>query len=335
MSEQRLLDALGQVDDQFITEAAPGQREIKPAHWKKWLSRAACLAVVIGIAWFAWSRGMPIPGLPRRFQSISYDSQSLCEKLEEHISDDTKVINTVDKVFPAKIPMYKITKHTISQQDYQQMVNQLNIPSNPEDLELYGNHLFYNLANHTDSSRGFFEMTDEELEILAWDVFNKIPFLEGEYEYGGITGGMRLYDSEGWHVTRARVTFYQVLNGVRISGEDDCSFWFDGSGLVQISIALFDYEETGTLRLVPLESASKRITKPDSFSFGFEDGIAKTLEVEKVTLHWVNQYSKGCTILQPIYNFTGTATLGDGRQTDFSSKVIAVPSVYTYKKWFD
>lgn len=47
MSEQRLLDALGQVDDQFITEAAPGQREIKPAHWKKWVILAACLCILI------------------------------------------------------------------------------------------------------------------------------------------------------------------------------------------------------------------------------------------------------------------------------------------------
>lgn len=49
MSEQRLLEVLSQVDDRFITEAAPGQREIKPAHWKKWVSLAASVCIVLTV----------------------------------------------------------------------------------------------------------------------------------------------------------------------------------------------------------------------------------------------------------------------------------------------
>ena len=63
-------------------------------------------------------------------------------------------------------------------------------------------------------------MTEEELEALAWEEFNKIPFLEGEYEYYGIRGEDTISDSEGKHTTRVLVSFYPVLDGARVIGDN-------------------------------------------------------------------------------------------------------------------
>jgi hypothetical protein len=275
-------------------------------------------------------------GCNSKYKRISFDSRVLDEKIAAHIKASTCVIHTLDNDFPHQLPIYQVTERAILEKELDQMLQNLSLPSRHSwaTFEVANNKIFCNLAQYTDCSRGYFDMTDEELEELAWNTFSKIPFLDGEYKYAGITGKTKLSDSGGDHITRVRVTFYRVLDGIRINGEDDCSFWFDGSGLVQISINLFNYEAIGSMKLIPLESALERVKKPDAFSIG--DGIktvgkAETLKVEKAALFWVNQYHDGCTILQPLFNFVGAAILEDGKQTDFSSKVIAIPELYTYE----
>ena len=44
--EKRILNVLGQVDEKYIDEAAPGKKANKKPAWKKWTSIAACLALV-------------------------------------------------------------------------------------------------------------------------------------------------------------------------------------------------------------------------------------------------------------------------------------------------
>lgn len=44
--EKRILNVLGQVDEKYIDEAAPGKRTNKKPAWIKWTSIAACLALV-------------------------------------------------------------------------------------------------------------------------------------------------------------------------------------------------------------------------------------------------------------------------------------------------
>lgn len=44
--EKRILNVLGQVDEKFIAEAAPGKRANKKPAWIKWTSIAACLTLV-------------------------------------------------------------------------------------------------------------------------------------------------------------------------------------------------------------------------------------------------------------------------------------------------
>ncbi len=51
MKENRILKALGQVDNQYIKEAEPMEKNYKRMNWKKWIPIAACFALVavIGI----------------------------------------------------------------------------------------------------------------------------------------------------------------------------------------------------------------------------------------------------------------------------------------------
>ena len=85
--------------------------------------------------------------------------------------------------------------------------------------------------------------------------------------------------------------------------------------------------------MLSLEDAFDRVKDPDAFSLKSEgtgfSGEADLLTVERVKLLFVNQYSEGCTILQPVFNLMGTAENETGK-AEFSSKVIAIPDKYTY-----
>ncbi len=273
-----------------------------------------------------------------KYQRIRLNKDAMGTNLANHISADTVVNNTVEATFPNRLPIYKISKHNVSIQEFQQMLQQLGFsddPSYPYDVfKREGNKVYCNLADFTDFSRGYFDdldMTEAELEKLAWDTFHKIPFLEGNYEYGGIRGKDTLSDSKGEHIARVCVSFYRLIDNIRVIGNERCNLWFDGSGLVAIDITLFDYSKTGTMDMVTLEDATAKIKTPDAFSIDVNNGVANTLQVDRIKLLLVNQYSDGCTILQPVYNFIGTATMEDGTQAEFSSKIIAIPESYTYE----
>lgn len=45
--ESRILDILGQVDEKYVGEAAPGKKANKKSSWMKWGALAACLCLVI------------------------------------------------------------------------------------------------------------------------------------------------------------------------------------------------------------------------------------------------------------------------------------------------
>lgn len=277
-----------------------------------------------------------ISGCSIKYQRINFSSDTLDEDLKKHVNENTAVVNNVREVFPTKIPIYEISERKITQQDYEEMLKKLNISHNPRHFELEGNRLFYNLAGFVDSSRGYFDMSDEEAERLAWEIFKKIPFIEGEYECLGIKRVMKIQVSDGEHITRAGVSFRKLLDNVRVVGEEDCVLYFDGTGLVAIDITLFDYTEIGTMDMVSLKDAAAKIKTPDDFSIETENttqvmGVAETLQVDRIKLLLVNQYSQGCTILQPVYNFIGTATDANGVKAEFSSKIIAIPESYTYE----
>lgn len=271
-----------------------------------------------------------------KYKRISFSGETFAEEMK-YVDDNTVVVNKAEETFPTQLPMYKITKHKISELEFQQMEEQLGITRwYWNDFDGYS---IYNLVGpYADPERGYFytlQMTDDELEKLAWETFHKIPFLEGEYTYLGITSDLTEYSAqEGEYVTNVTVSFRRVLDGIRVLGNDICDFSFDASGLQEITIALFDYTKIGTIDMVTLEEAEANIKTPDAFIMETASDIkkpAQKLEVDRVKLLFINQYSKGCTILQPIYNFVGTASLEDGTQTEFSSRIIAIPESYTYE----
>lgn len=270
-----------------------------------------------------------------QYLRIDVGSETLDEDLERHIDTNTLVTITAESNLPKHLPVYEITKHNVTEQEFHQLKEQLVVPesaSSSHGLKLDGNRVYGQFANH---GTGTVTMTDEELEAQARKTLSQIPFLEGEYVYYGICGSETLEDSEGVHTTRVRVAFCRVLDGMRIIANDRCDMWFNDSGLVGITIDLFDYEQIGTMDVVLPEDAEAKIKTPDAFTLESESGNASTVEtlnVDTITSLWVNQQSRGCTILQPLYIYSGTAALEDGTEAKFSSEIIAIPETYTYEE---
>jgi hypothetical protein len=274
---------------------------------------------------------------PTKYKRISYESEALGER-KNYLTEETIVVNQATNTFETQIPIYEISPRGIPEKEYEQMLDNLGLKDQRYfEYEMSGSYLFINLVSRVDHDRGFFEMTEEAGEKLAWELFNKIPFMEGEYECAGMRDKYILSDNEGSHITRAGFVFCRVLNGIRVVGDETCTLFLDGSGLVAISIKLFDYENIGTMDMVTLADASTRLKTPDAFDIGTASSqpvkkTVKTLQAEQVSLRLVNQYSGGCDILQPVYYFTGTATYEDGYETSFSSKIIAIPESMTYEE---
>lgn len=271
-----------------------------------------------------------------KYKRINLSSDTLGEELAQHVNEDTIVINTADEKFPEQFPVYEISERKISEEEFQTMLKQLEIGEMASKyIELDGNTI--NGTIRDDSHSGEFCLPDEKLEKLAWETFNKLPFMEGIYQYDGITRTYTLSSNEiGTITTSVGVSFRRVIDGIKIVGSEQCDLYFDNTGLTEIFIKRYNYEKIGTMDMVTLESASSRIKNPDSFiiytkSSEPELGMLDTLRVETRELLFYNQYYRGCTILQPVYNFIGIATDADGRQEKFKSKIIAIPNSYTYE----
>ncbi len=275
---------------------------------------------------------LSLTGCSTQYKRISFADEALGDT---YVNENTKIIYTANDSFSEEIPVYKISKRNISNKEFKQMLKQLGLTENESSFELDGNRVSGTLASYTDTSRGYFDMSDEELEELSWDTFNNLPFIEGTYEYLGIKSTDTISSSTETHITRVGVSFRRLIDGVRIIGNELCNLYFDGSGLVEINIELYDYDKIDTIDMISLESASERIKTPDSLSINSEASkqdiaMLETMQVEKVNLLYVNQYRDDCEVLQPIYNFTGVATDVNGRQAKFNSIVIAIPEKYTY-----
>ena len=276
-----------------------------------------------------------LSGCAKKYQRISFDGEELGAEVELYVDEQTKVTNLTKDQFPKELPIYEITPRDISQEDFEKMLQNLQIEDQRSRFDLDGNTVSGDVMSITDYSAGDFSMTDEDLEVLAKETFAKLPFTQGEYEYKGITGKTTISgDAVGKIVTRVYVRFSRVLDGVRVAGNDRCELGFDNNGFVDMYVRVYDYKKTGTMDLVSYESAVQRIKNPDSLSV---DGSAtdqklQALCAEQVELYFINQNSRGCTILQPIYNFKGTATSAGGKEGEFQSKIIAIPESYTYEK---
>ena len=271
----------------------------------------------------------------QKYKRISFESEALGETVR-YVGEDTIVVNEAKENIDAQIPIYEIKKRSISDQECKQMMETLEIPEDPSIFTHDDNMIHIRLATYTDFSRGFFDMTEAEAEKQAWEIFKKIPFIEGEYECIGIRETMTLSDKDGTHITIAGVTFCRVLDGMRVTGNRSCTIYFDGTGFAGVFIRLFEYEKVGTMDMISLKEAESRLKSPDDFDFEPEDfqlhHKVETIRTDHVYVRLVNQYARGCTILQPIYFYKGIATLADKTQVEFSSKIIAIPESMTYEE---
>lgn len=281
-----------------------------------------------------------LSGCSTRYKRISFDNDTLDGTQIKQFDENTIVVNEIKEETFTQFPVYEISRRDITESEMQEMFKQLGFDSDlaTQRLKLDENSISGTLYNYADPSREYFDtlnLTDEELKKIAWETFGKIPFLEGEYEYLGITRTYTISSSSGTHVSRVGVSFRRIIDGMRVLGEDKCYLYFDGEGLVELHIELYDYKKIDTYDIVPLEDAFAKIKEPDSFVLDYESSAAEfgeieTLKAEKVEVRLFNQYSNGCTILQPVYSFVGTATNVDGKQAEFKSIVIAIPENYTH-----
>lgn len=265
------------------------------------------------------------------YKRISLNKQTLGDGALSYIDHKTKVVDSVEKEFPAKMPLYRISERKISKSEYKKMLEELNIIENGRtgtyDQNVEGNSLSLSL--------GYVEMDkytvdNDVLEQKAWEVFHKIPFLEGEYQYVGVVGKYTLSTYQETYVTRVTVRFTRQLSGVSVTGNDKCDFDFSINGLVGIHIRTYHYKELESVDLLRLESAKKRILNPDGFLIddAYNEEKQETcilLEVSKIRLRYENQFLGGCSVLQPVYDFQGIATDAKGNTAPFTSSIIALP----------
>lgn len=280
-----------------------------------------------------------LTGCSRTYQRIDLRTEDLGDDVERYIDSSTQIVNTADGEFMERFSVYKISPHEISRLEYLQMLNNLGLD---QDSIVSYSGVEENIAGVYvkklgDYSIGEFTFTDEQVEELAWEVFNKIPFLTGTYVYDGIHIEDSVSEKNGSYTFRKGVWFRRTLDGIQIRGNERLEFVFDNSGLVEVYIELYDYTKIDTLDMVSFDSAVEKLISPDYFRLGdnireTELGMIATLHAENVKLTYVNQYQDGCTILQPIYDFSGTAMDVDGKEDSFVSLVIAIPEEYTYDK---
>lgn len=333
MKPKELLEIIGEAQDDYILDAKAPSKKYAPV-WVRWVAIAACFALVTGLAF-----SIPVlTGYSQRYKRIHFDENALGESLTKYFDEKTEVLITTTETFPTQIPIYQISERKITNKELHKMKQQFGIPDSApgQIIDLGGNELYGTLVSYTDTSRGYFDMTDEELEKAAWEAFVKLPFMEGTFQYLGIIAKMELTDSTGTHVTRVGVSFRRILDDIRVLGDEICNLYFDGSGFVEFDIKLYTYKEIGTMDVVPFDEAFAKIKYPDRLSFGDEASmqnfeIADTMQVNDVMLLLINQHLNGCTILQPVYSFMGNAEDAKGMQSEFNAWVIAIPESYTYE----
>jgi len=168
---------------------------------------------------------------------------------------------------------------------------------------------------------------------MARELFDTLPALKYQYECVGVSAVVSTTENGETIPLRKTIAFRKIISNMRVIGNDQLNIYFDANGICEFKIDFVEYEQIGEMDLVPFDEAAKRVKTPDVFVL-YDDndtitGAAKRLKVEKVKMLLINQSGEGCTILQPIYNFIGTAENEIG-SAEFHSRIIAIPDKYTY-----
>jgi hypothetical protein len=266
--------------------------------------------------------------------------------LNKTVSKATKVEYNAKEAFATTVPIYEINRRIVTDDELLQFAEIMGVNG---ELKKYGAKTYMDTDTHVlnvidnslyyhrnDYAKNEMTKSDEDLIREAKAIAEKLTILKGEYECVGVVSTQRLEDSEkGDIVVSKRIAFRKLIDGNRIIGNEICDFYFCSDGLYSISLELYDYSAVGEMELIPLNKAKEKIKTPDAFSITSDNGNdalsekADTLCVERVKLLYVNQYTQGCTIIQPVYNFIGTAATAN-ESVSFSSRIIAVPEKYTY-----
>ncbi len=289
-----------------------------------------------------------------KYKRIVLTPQALGEaqsNAERTIAAKTNIVNQASESYSENMPIYKISPYEITEKNlidfaaffgvhdavqYDDIGMSIKIENESDTgkelvaaFRVSDNLIVYRNTNSFDC--GEMMQSDEDLEEEAKRVFESLPIIEGEYEFIGQTATTTVSDSEGSYTVRKEYSFQPVLNGVRVIGDNYCTLYFNANGLCRIELNLYSYEQAGEMDMISLDTAIKQIKKPDAFTTYNEQfkGTADSLCIERTKLLYVNQYSNGCEILQPVYNLMGTAT-NESCSSEFSAKIIAIPEKYTY-----
>lgn len=284
-----------------------------------------------------------------QYKRISLSSEMMGDKLnimQTTLVNSTKVECTAQESYSDKMPVYEISPRTISREEFQIMADFLEIEGEIIDTDnsfkLYSDNGCLLLKDGnilsfwtTDKISEAMTQTDEELETQAKAIFDTLPLIEGEYEYLGVTSEQTVYANDENYIESKRVSFRRLIDGVRVIGNDICDLYFNSRGLYDIEIKFYDYEKTGELDMLSLDDAVDKVKTPDAFVLYSDtnrnfSGAADKLKIERTKLLFVNQYSNGCEILQPVFNLIGTAE-NEGGSVKFSSRIIAIPERYTHE----
>ncbi|MBR4053892.1 MAG: hypothetical protein IKK06_03725 [Clostridia bacterium] len=261
--------------------------------------------------------------------------------------------NTVDRgtdtelkaedAFMKTMSVYEISPRTITEEQFAQLgaFFQMDGEIEPRKTCLYWewqehrlwweeNEISYSWSGHVDKA---ITKSDEEMIALAKEIFEALPIIEGEYECLGIGSVQTVHSKAGSFDVKKRICFRRLVDGVRVIGNDLVDIYVGEDGVTEIYMYFYDYIKTDELPMLSLEEAFEKVKEPDAFALETEEtdfsGKAEKLTVEKAKLLYVNQFSDGCTILQPVFNLMGTLE-NDTGIAEFSAKIIAIPEKYTY-----
>ena len=264
------------------------------------------------------------------------------------ITPQTKVENITSDSYPDKMSIYEISPRNITNEelkavaDYMDMDGEITEKNGAPIIETADGrrlYLFKNFKNYMFLGRtaDYVEMTqtDEEIEAQAKAIFNDLPIIEGEYECLGVTYVTTVSDGDDSYIVRKTISFRRLVDDLRVIGDDFCDLDFAADGLCALQLRLYDYEKTGELDMLSLDDAVDKVKTPDAFGLYSDtnrnfSGAADKLKIERTKLLFVNQYSNGCEILQPVFNLTGTAENEDG-SVEFAARIIAIPEKYTHE----
>lgn len=356
MKKEEWNEGLNQLDPDLVEKYVKQkdklrQKDKEQSVWLRFGAIAACFMLFL-------SAVIVVPMLREGQQQGDYKRISLTgettgdkfEVLKTTLTKKTKVESIATETYSDKMPVYKITPRSITREEFQKMAEFLEIDSPIEEtndglrtavtvmsdkhLTLHeGNDLSYWCNSKLSSSE--ITLTDEELEVQAKAIFETLPLIEGEYEYLGVGSVQTAYEDEDTsYPISKRVCFRRLIDGVRVIGNDICDLYFSAEGLYDIEIKLFDYEKIDEYDMMTLDEAISKVKEPDAFVLDSDTnknftGAADKLTIKRTKLLFVNQYSDGCEILQPVYNLMGTVENAGG-SVDFSSRIIAIPEKYTY-----